>query len=210
MNAPPLIFVVDDDASIRRALSRLIRAMDMNVEAFGEAEQVIERLAANPPGCILLDLQMPGLTGLELQSELASRGIRTPVVFISGHGDVPSSVTAMKMGACDFLTKPIDEQNVLAAIQNALALDARRRIEQSERDIVNERVSQLTPREFEVLRHIIAGKLNKQIAFDLGTGEKTIKVHRARVLAKMQAGSVAELTRLAARAGITPAETGAS
>ena len=207
MSQKPLVFVVDDDASIRRALARLIRSMDIETETFELAQEVIDRLSVVTPGCILLDVRMPGLSGLELQRDLSARGVRTPVVFITGHGDIPTSVNAMKAGACDFLTKPLDEHNILAAIQQALALDTRRRAEQSEQDAVIARVGALTPREHEVFRHVIAGRLNKQIAADLGTSEKTIKVHRARVMEKIRAGSVAELTRLADRAGIRPIES---
>lgn len=197
-----MVYVVDDDPSIRRALSRLIRSLDIDCETFGLAQEVLDRLSHSAPGCILLDVMMPGLSGLELQQELARRGVRIPVVFISGQGDIPTSVSAMKAGATDYLTKPIDERDLIAAIEHALAKDKSIRAGQSELDGIRERLDGLTPREYEVFQKVVVGRLNKQIAADLGTGEKTIKVHRARVMSKMRVSSVAELARLAERAGV--------
>jgi FixJ family two-component response regulator len=200
--ANSMVYVVDDDPSIRRALSRLIRSLDIDCETFGLAQEVLDRLSHSAPGCILLDVMMPGLSGLELQQELARRGVRIPVVFISGQGDIPTSVSAMKAGATDYLTKPIDERDLIAAIEHALAKDKSIRAGQSELDGIRERLDGLTPREYEVFQKVVVGRLNKQIAADLGTGEKTIKVHRARVMSKMRVSSVAELARLAERAGV--------
>jgi len=197
-----MVYVVDDDPSIRRALSRLIRSLDIDCETFGLAQEVLDRLSHSAPGCILLDVMMPGLSGLELQQELARRGVRIPVVFISGQGDIPTSVSAMKAGATDYLTKPIDERDLIAVIEHALAKDKSIRAGQSELDGIRERLAGLTPREYEVFQKVVVGRLNKQIAADLGTGEKTIKVHRARVMSKMRVSSVAELARLAERAGV--------
>lgn len=201
-NSNPMVYVVDDDPSIRRALSRLIRSMDIDCETFGLAQEVLDRLSHSAPGCILLDVMMPGLSGLELQKELARRGVRIPVVFISGQGDIPTSVSAMKAGASDYLTKPIDERDLIAVIEQALAKDKSIRAEQSELDGIRERLAGLTPREYEVFQKVVVGRLNKQIAADLGTCEKTIKVHRARVMSKMRVSSVAELARLAERVGV--------
>ena len=185
-----MVYVVDDDPSIRRALSRLIRSMDIDCETFGLAQEVLDRLSHSAPGCILLDVMMPGLSGLELQKELARRGVRIPVVFSSGQG------------ASDYLTKPIDERDLIAVIEQALAKDKSIRAEQSELDGIRERLAGLTPREYEVFQKVVVGRLNKQIAADLGTCEKTIKVHRARVMSKMRVSSVAELARLAERVGV--------
>lgn len=194
--AQPVVLVVDDDPSVRKALARLIRFAGIAVETFALAEEVLERLAKPITGCILADLQMPGLNGLQLQTELTRRQICTPIIFISGQGDVPSSVDAMKAGAVDFLIKPFQRHAVLAAIKLALEKDARERIRLEQREEARRLARSLTPREAEVFRMVVAGRPNKQIAIELGTTESTVKVHRGRIMSKMQADSLAALVRL--------------
>jgi FixJ family two-component response regulator len=196
------VYVVDDEPAVRKALWRLLRSAGIEVEAFGSAEDFLGALEAEPAGCAILDVAMPGLDGLSLQAALASRGIDLPVLFLTGRGDIPMSVRAMKSGASDFLTKPVDGKALVAAVRRALekgrsAGQARR--EDSE---VRRRVASLTPRQRDVLEGVVAGRLNKQIAADLGIAEKTVKIHRGQVMAKMAAASVAELVRLVDRAGI--------
>jgi FixJ family two-component response regulator len=197
-----IVFIVDDDASVLKGLRRLLVASGFEVAAFDSPRQFIEHYDPSVPGCLVLDVAMPGLNGMELQQELAARGCALPIVFLTGHGDVPTSVQAMKRGAADFLTKPVDENDLLAAIRTALEKGSALRRERDELAEVKRRIATLTPREREVLEHIVAGKRNKQVAGELGTVEKTVKVHRARVMGKMQAKSLAELVRLAERAGI--------
>jgi len=190
------VFVVDDDDSVRRSLSRLIRSAGWRVETFPTAKSFLEYTPPNRPGCLVLDLQLPGMSGLELQRSLVQAGRDIPIVFITGHGDVPSSVRAMKGGAVDFLQKPFDDQELLDCIARALGRSREQRVKRAERAVLQARFDTLTPREREVLMLVVAGKLNKQIAGDLGNAEKTVKIHRGRVMAKMQAGSVAELVRM--------------
>ena len=200
--AEPVIFVIDDDEAVRDALSMMLRSAGRNVETFASAKEFIERRGDARHGCIVLDVRMPGMSGLELQEWLAQHNASLPIVFLTGHGDVPTSVQAMKRGAADFLTKPADEKDLLAAIRNAFEKGRALRMAQAENAEIGRRLATLTPREREVLEHIVAGKRNKQVAGELGTVEKTVKVHRARVMEKMQARSLAELVRLAERAGI--------
>ena len=203
MTAPaPVVFVVDDDPSVRKSLTRLIASAGYAVETFASARDFMTRAPAPGPCCLVLDVRMPGLTGLDLQDALGGEGHRVPIVFITGHGDVSMSVQAMKAGAVDFLTKPFDLARLLDAIQRAVARDVKDRGEAGRTAQARERVRRLTPRETEVFALVVTGMLNKQIASALGIGEKTVKVHRARVMEKMQAGSVAELVRLADRAGV--------
>lgn len=203
----PTIFIVDDDPSIRKGLERLLRASGFKVQTFASAE---EFLACRPcqepsnPACLVLDVRMPGISGINLQRELAKAGIPLPIVFITGHGDIPMSVRAMKNGAVDFLPKPFAEKELLTAVEQALAKAARLQKKAAEKAEIQRRVNTLTPREYEVLRWVITGMLNKQIAAELKITEKTIKVHRARVMQKMQADSVADLVRLAQKTGVTP------
>lgn len=197
------VFLVDDDAGVLKALSRLLRARDYGVQPFTSPQAFLADHDASIPGCAVLDVSMPGLDGLELQQALTAAGAQRPVIFLTGKGDIPTSVRAMRAGAIDFLTKPVDGADLLAAIARAEQEDARTRQANAELDSLNARFAILTPREREVMTHIIAGRLNKQIASDLGTVEKTIKVHRGRVMGKLGVRSVAELVRLAERAGIS-------
>ncbi len=199
----PRVFVVDDEAPVRKALSRLLRAAGIAVAAFASPEEFLAQYDRHMPGCLVLDLMMPGFNGLELQRTLDKKGSMLPIIFLSGRGDVPNSVQAMKGGAIDFLTKPVNDKDLLAAVRAAIERDGVSRREQAELTEIRARLATLTPREHEVLEHVVTGKLNKQIAAKLGTAEKTIKVHRARVMAKMKVQSVAELVRLAERGEIS-------
>jgi len=200
--APATIFVVDDDPSVRKSLTRVVMSAGYAVEGFASAREFLAREPYVGPSCVVLDVRMPGLTGLDLQETLASSGHRMPIVFITGHGDISMSVKAMKRGAVDFLTKPFDVENLLDAIERAVKKDIADLSEEGRTAEVVERVKQLTARETEVFALVVTGMLNKQIAGQLGIAEKTVKVHRARVMEKMRAGSVAELVRLADRAGV--------
>ncbi len=197
------VFVVDDDPSVLRAIGRLLR-MEFTVEAFDSPSAFLESLRPDAPGCILLDLALPGVSGLELQERLVASGCMQPVVFLSGQGSVRTSVQAMRAGALDFIEKPWENDSLLNTVRRALERDREMRTRRSASDSIARRVASLTPRESEVFRHVIAGRLNKQIAARLGTAEKTIKVHRARVMHKMSVRSVAELTRVAEIVGIRP------
>jgi FixJ family two-component response regulator len=197
-----VVFVVDDDPSVRKSLTRLIAAAGYTVEAFASAREFLARPLASGPCCLVLDVRMPGLTGLDLQKTLAQAVHRIPVVFITGHGDVAMSVTAMKAGAVDFLTKPFARKDLLGAIRRAVEKDTRDRGTEARTGEIQARVETLTSRERQVFALVVVGMLNKQVAAELGIGEKTVKVHRARVMAKMRAGSVAELVRLAADVGL--------
>jgi FixJ family two-component response regulator len=196
-----LVFVIDDDESIRRNLSRLIRSSGRQVQAFPSAKAFLESTPPDRPACLVLDVQMPGLSGLELQTALARARREIPIVFITGHGDVPSSVRAMKGGAVDFLQKPFDGQELLTCVDRALARSREQRAERAERAVLQRRLETLTPREYQVLRLVVTGRLNKQMAGDLGIAEKTFKIHRGRVMAKMEAASVAELVRMVDKLG---------
>src|SRR6266513_884192 len=203
MPAPPspTIFVVDDYAPIRRAVSRLLRAAGFAVAAFGSPQEFLVQYDPRIPGCLVLDLAMPALNGLELQRILAKKGSALPIIFLTGHGDVPKSVQAMKHGASDFLTKPVNDEDLLAAVRVAIEKDHALRREQAELSEIRARLATLTPREREVLEYVVAGKMNKQIAGELGTVEQTVKIHRAHVMQKMRVQSVPELVRLTERCG---------
>jgi FixJ family two-component response regulator len=198
----PMVFVVDDDRSVRKSMTRLLSSAGYAVEAFASAGEFFTRERHRGPCCLVLDVRMPGLTGLELQEALAAVGRRMSIVFVTGHVDIPMSVKAMKGGAVDLLTKPFDTKDLLNAIQRALAKDMEDRDAEDRAAEIRERVKALTPREAEVFALVVTGMLNKQIAFELRISEKTVKVHRARVMEKMRAGSVAELVRLADRVGV--------
>jgi len=203
MPSLPNVFLVDDDASVRRALARLLKSAGHQVQTFASAREFLGTNAdTEEAACLVLDVRMPGLTGIDLQRELQTMNRNLPIVFITGHGDIPMSVKAMKGGAVDFLPKPVKDTDLLRAIAQALARAHHDRVERRELEQIQQRVKKLTPREREVMSLVVRGLLNKQIAFDLGTVEKTIKVHRARVMEKMQVESLAELVRLAERVGI--------
>lgn len=200
----PIVHVVDDDAPFRTAVTRLLRAAKYEVRSYASAAEFAPEEAAGSPGCILLDLRMPGTSGFDLQQALAKTEERLPIVFLTGHGDIPASVRAMKAGAVDFLTKPVPRETLLGAIRAALDRDAAARQARALLHDLRERYNTLTAREREVLAHVVSGKLNKQIGFDLGTSERTIKAHRASIMDKLRAHSVAELTRLAQDLGVEP------
>jgi FixJ family two-component response regulator len=206
----PVIFVVDDDPSVRKSLTRVMTSAGYAVEVFASARDFLAREPVVGPCCVVLDVRMPGLTGLDLQETLASAGHRMPIVFITGHGDISMSVKAMRDGAIDFLTKPFDVENLLEAVQRAVAKDVKDLSAEGRTAEVLERVKLLTPRETEVFALVVTGMLNKQIAGQLDIAEKTVKVHRARVMEKMRAGSVAELVRLADQAGVVVPKAEAS
>jgi len=195
----PIVFVVDDYAPVRRSMVRLLHAAGFVVAAFASAEEFLAQYDPQTLGCLVLDVAMPTLNGLELQSLLIKLGSLLPIIFLTGASDIPESVRAMKQGASDFLTKPLDDEELLAAVRVAIEKHRALRREQAELSEIRGRLVTLTPREREVLDHVVAGKLNKQIADDLGTVEQTIKVHRAHVMEKMRVQSVAELVRLMER-----------
>jgi FixJ family two-component response regulator len=199
------VCLIDDDDGVRRALARLIASAGHRVELFDSARAFLDSGAAvSEPACLVLDVQLPGLSGLELQHALNAADSIVPIVFITGHGSIPMSVSAMKAGAADFLPKPVRAAELLAAIDRAVARGVRARAERAEREAMRSRLALLTPREREVMALVVAGRLNKQIAAELGAGEKTVKVHRARVMEKTRAGSVAELVRMVQKAGLQP------
>lgn len=203
MNDPGFrIYVVDDDPAVLKGLCRILRSAGYQPEPFGSASQFMESYCADASGCLVLDLSMPGVTGLELQRWLSQLNSTLPIIFLTGRGDIPTSVRAMKNGAVDFLTKPVEASQLLRSIEEGLRREREARALRSQEEEIRARLATLTPREHEVLTHVVSGRLNKQIAADLGTVEKTIKVHRARVMQKMGVGSLAELVRLAERAGI--------
>ena len=200
---PSTVFLVDDDPSVRRALARLIKSAGYQVQTFVSAREFLDRMPDSMgPACLVLDVRMPGLSGLDLQRELQSADATLPIIFITGHGDIPMSVKAMKDGAVDFLPKPVKDKDLLRAIEPALARSLRERAARDELEKIQSRVETLTAREREVMSLVVKGWLNKQIASELGTVEKTIKVHRARVMDKMQVDSVAELVRITEKIGV--------
>ena len=202
----PIVFVVDDDPSIRKSLERLIKSAGFNVVTFATAHEFLDRHSHKGPSCLVLDVKMPGLNGLKLQEKLLLEKDTMPIIFITGHGDIPMSVKAIKKGAIDFLSKPFDEKDLLDAVREALERDSKARAVRDEREHIHRRLESLTPREYEVLTYVITGMLNKQIAYALNISEKTVKVHRARVMDKMGVDSVAELVRLTEKVDIKPAK----
>jgi FixJ family two-component response regulator len=198
----PMVFIVDDDASVRKSLTRVLAASGYAVEQFASAGDFLARERDARPCCLVLDVRMPGLSGLDLQTALAAAGRRLPIVFVTGHVDVPMTVKGMRNGAVDWLTKPFGARELLNAVERAVAKDVQDRSDAARVAEVEERAKRLSPRELQVFALVVTGMLNKQIAGVLGVVEKTVKVHRARVMTKMQAGSVAELVRLADRLGV--------
>jgi len=204
-DGPPFfIYLVDDDTGVLKALTRVLNGQGYDVLAFSSPTEFLARHDPSIPGCAIFDVSMPGLDGIELQAALKAGGVERPVIFITGVGDIPVTVRAMKAGAVDFLTKPVKSRDLLAAVAMAAEKETRTRELRNELASLNGRLSKLTPREREVLAHVIAGRLNKQIAADLGIVEKTIKLHRGRMMHKMGVRTVAELVRIAERAGIVP------
>jgi FixJ family two-component response regulator len=200
----PTIFVIDDDASVRKSLSRLLDALGFDTETFASAEEFLERERYEGVGCIVLDVRMPGLSGMDLQDELNRADCSMPIIFITGHGDIPMSVRAMKKGAVDFLPKPFDENQLLDALRKAVEKAREAKADRDESRGILRRINRLTPREHEILCYVITGMLNKQIAFKLDIAEKTVKIHRARIMEKLGVGSVADLVRLSEKVGIKP------
>ncbi len=202
----PTVFIIDDDPSARRGLTRLVRAAGMNVESFGSARDFLASERRDGPGCIVLDVSMPEMTGPELQEELCQDDYCMPIIFLSAYGDVPTAAQTLKKGAVDFLTKPVDRDDLLLAIRLSLDRDAENRAQLTERDSINEHIKRLTPREREVMTWVITGMMNKQIASEMGISEETVKIHRGRVIQKLEVDSVARLVRICEKVGIAPVE----
>jgi FixJ family two-component response regulator len=200
----PTVFVVDDDPSVRRSTERLVRSMGFDVKAFASAAEFGNRGRVEGPACLVLDVHLPGMSGLDLQRELAASGVEIPIIFITGRGSIPMSVRAMKDGAVEFLTKPVRSRDLLAAIRAAIERDRASQLARRDTEALRQRYERLTAREREVLALVVRGLLNKQIAGELATSERTVKFHRAHIMEKMQAQSLAELVRMAEHLGIAP------
>lgn len=200
------VFIIDDDSSVRKGLTRLIKASGLNAESYPSAREFLDSGNIDKPGCIILDVQMPGMTGPELQEELGRTSNGLPIIFLSAHGDVPTAASTMKKGAVDFLTKPVDGNDLLEAIHVSLEKDKINRNQKTENAVIHEKLNTLTPREHEVMTYVITGMLNKQIAGEMTISEETVKIHRGRVMQKLGIVSVAELVRLCEKIGIVPAK----
>jgi FixJ family two-component response regulator len=206
----PVVFIIDDDASVRKALTNLLRSVGLNVEAFGTAQEFLTTKRPDGPGCLVLDVRLPGSSGLDLQRQLAEAGMQLPIIFITGHGDIEMSVKAMKAGAVEFLTKPFREQALLDAVQHAIERDREAYAHRAALTQWRDRHQSLSPREREIMIRVVRGLLNKQIAGELGTTEATVKVHRANVMRKMRADSLADLIRMAEKLGLSTTKQASS
>jgi FixJ family two-component response regulator len=207
LDPQPVVFVVDDDASVRNALSNLFRSVGLGTELFGSASELLQSKLPDVPSCLVLDIRLPGVSGLDFQAELARANIHTPIIFMTGHGDIPMTVRAMKAGAIDFLTKPFRDQDMLDAVTTALENDRRRRARERELADMRSRFAELSPREIEVMALVTAGLMNKQVAAETDLAEITVKIHRGHIMKKMGAHSLADLVRMAEALGVRRTKT---